>query len=304
MADITLHQLIDDATKRLAETSDSARLDAEILLGHALGRPRTWVLAHDNDRAPPAARDKFRVLVDRRVLGEPVAYLTGKREFWSLDLGVRPGVLIPRPDTETLVQAALELGGEDCRVVDLGTGSGAIALALASERPRWRIVATDSEPAALEVARANAEGLGLADRITFVAADGRGSQIRSYGIEENRGSDPMVANRSWYQVLDGMRFDLIVSNPPYVAEFDPHLDQGDVRFEPRTALVSGLDGLNDIGAIIAGAREHLNDNGWLLLEHGHDQSAKVADLMHAVGFDTIRHWMDLGGHVRVTGGRR
>lgn len=304
MAENTLLQLINNAAGRLAAASESARLDAEILLAHALGRPRTWLRAHADAPTCAGNATDFEKLVQRRLDGEPVAYLVGRREFWSLDLAIRPGVLIPRPDTETLVQAALEVAGTDATVVDLGTGTGAVALALASERPHWRIVATEADPLAFDLARENAEALGLDDRIEILLAAVRGSQIRSHDNEENRGSDPMVANNPWFSALNGMRFDLIVSNPPYIAHDDPHLDHGDVRFEPRSALVSGPEGLDDIRAIIAGACDHLNAGGWLLLEHGHDQGARVAALLQDTGLTDIRHWHDLAGHTRVTGGRR
>lgn len=300
MAENTLLQLINDATRRLAANGESARLDAEILLAHALGRPRTWLRAHADEPTTADAAAAFERLVQRRLHGDPVAYLVGRREFWSMDLAVTPGVLIPRPDTETLVAAALEIGGGAASVADLGTGTGAIALALAQERPQWRIVATDIDPVALELASGNAAALGLGDRVTFLDSRPEG---RSYDEKDHRGSDPMVANNPWYAAIAGRRFDLIVSNPPYIAEYDPHLNQGDVRFEPRAALVSGIDGLDDIGAIIASARDHLNHDGWLLLEHGYDQATAVADLMEAAGFGAARHWRDLGGHVRVTGAR-
>lgn len=293
MAENTLLQLINDASRRLAASDESARLDAEVLLAHALGRPRTWLRAHADESTPAQAVAAFEQLVQRRLHGEPVAYLVGRREFWSLDLAVSPGVLIPRPDTETLVQAALDIGGDASSAVDLGTGTGAIALALAKERPHWRIVATEADPIALELARSNASRLGLGDRVTFesasVASEEKDSRLegRSYG--------------AWYEPLVGRRFDLIVSNPPYVAEFDPHLEHGDLRFEPRGALVSGEDGLDDIRAIIAGARSHLYREAWLMLEHGYDQADAVAALMDAAGFSAVRHWRDLGGHVRVTG---
>lgn len=281
MAENTIRYLIEDAAARLSGRSDSARLDAELLLAHALGKPRAWLRAHDDEVPDAAAGDAFEALLARRAAGEPVAYLTGAREFWAFRLTVRPGVLIPRPDTETLVHAAFEVcGKEDAAVADLGTGTGAVALALAHEEPGWRIVATEAEPIALDLARENAGALHLADRVAFRAATG-----------------------GWFDALGTERFDLIVSNPPYVAEDDPHLELGDVRFEPRTALVSGTDGLDDIRAIVAGARARLEPGGWLLLEHGHDQADTVAALLAEAGFTDIRHWRDLGGHRRVTGGK-
>lgn len=281
MAENTLFQLINGAAGRLAASGDTARLDAELLLAFTLRQTRAWLRAHGDEPVAPEAVESFNQLVERRRQGEPVAYLVGRREFWSLDLAVRTGVLIPRPDTETLVQAALEVGGDAGTVADLGTGTGAVALALATERPQWSLVATDVDPVAVELARSNARTLGLSDRVIVFGTSG-----------------------DWFNALANLRFDLIVSNPPYIAEHDTHLDQGDVRFEPRTALVSGIDGLVDIGAIIASARDYLNDDGWLLLEHGFDQAERVAALLHAAGFRAVRHWQDLSGHIRVTGGQQ
>jgi len=253
--------------------------DAALLLAHALGRPRAWLYAHGDEAPDPAALQRFEALLARREAGEPVAYLTGRRGFWRHELRVTPDTLVPRPETERLVELALErlAPGAPLRIADLGTGSGAIALALALERPRARVVATDASPAALEVARGNADALGAGN------------------IEFRHGS--------WFEPLAGERFDLVASNPPYVADGDPHLAQGDLRFEPAAALASGADGLDDIRVIVRDAPAHLVPGGWLLLEHGFDQGAAVRALLHAAGFAEVGTGRDLEGRDRVGFGR-
>lgn len=255
---------------------DGARLDAELLLAHACGQSRAWLYAHAGDGIEDGARIHFEHLVQRRAGGEPIAYLIGHREFWSLDLAVTPAVLIPRPETELLVELALAriATDRDCAVADLGTGSGAIALALARERPCARIVATDASAAALDVARANAEHLDTTN-ITYIQGD-------------------------WCTALGGGHFDLIVSNPPYIAAADPHLQQGDLRHEPVSALASGVDGLDAIRRICADARDHLLAQGWLLLEHGWDQAQRVRELMLRHGFRNVHSVRDCNDHERVT----
>ncbi|WP_238984816.1 peptide chain release factor N(5)-glutamine methyltransferase [Ectothiorhodospira haloalkaliphila] len=242
---LTVAQLITETCQGL-QTVDAPRLEAQLLVAQALGRDRAWLYAHGEDPAPEDVIQQVRQWALRRSAGEPAAYLLGRREFWSLDLKVGPEVLIPRPDTEILVEAALSHLDEDSNasILDLGTGSGAIALALATERPKARITATDRSPLALGVAADNARHLGLNTRIQWL--DG-----------------------SWYDPLGDTRFDMIVSNPPYVAEADPHL--GQLGHEPREALVSGADGLDDLRQIVAGAPDHLLAGGWLLVEHGADQ---------------------------------
>lgn len=265
------------AAQRLA--GEEARLEAEVLLLHVLGKPRAWLYAHADDALSPPLQQAFDALVQRRVAGEPVAYLTGSRAFWSLDLDVSAATLIPRADTERLVELALERLPPDrvVDIVDLGTGSGAIALAIAAERPLARVVATDASVAALAVAANNARKHAIAN-VEF--ASGR-----------------------WLAAVPGRRFDLIVSNPPYIADADHHLDQGDLRFEPRTALASGADGLDDIRTIVATAAAQLHDGGWLLLEHGYDQGGAVRALLALAGFADVATWQDLGGRDRVSGGR-
>ena len=255
------------------------RFEAEMLLCHVLGRDRAWLMAHATDALDPDQAARFDALVQRRHSGEPVAYITGIRGFWKMDLQVSPAVLIPRPETELLVERALEHlpGKQPCTVADLGTGSGAVALAIASERPRAEVLATDASEAALVVARANADRLGLSN-VDFAHGD-------------------------WWQALAGRKFDVIVSNPPYVAAGDHHLGQGDLRHEPAMALASGSDGLDAIGTIITGARAHLHDHGWLLLEHGWNQASAVRTLLQDAGFEAVSSARDLQQHERVSGGR-
>ena len=276
----TIRAVLAAAAERLSAVSETARADAEILLAHSLDRPRSYLLAWP-DRAPePAAVERFERLVARRTAGEPVAYLTGVREFWSMPLAVTPDTLIPRPDTETLVELALDrLAGQGGgRVADLGTGSGAIALAIARERPDLQLVATDASAAALSVARRNARELGIAN-VAFL-----------------RGH--------WCDPLQENAFRMVVSNPPYIAPGDPHLDRGDLRFEPASALVAADDGLADLRAIAREARRVLQPGGELLLEHGYDQAEAVAALLDAEGYLDIAGHTDLAGQMRVTRGVR
>ena len=254
-------------------------VDAQVLLAHALGRVRAWLGAHRDDALPPGQADAFFMLAQRRRAGEPVAYLTGVREFWGLPLRVTPAVLIPRPETETLVELALEWlprAGAP-RVLDLGTGSGAIALAIARERPDAQVLATDASPEALAVALDNRDRLGIRNA-TFAESD-------------------------WYAAVVDATFDLVVSNPPYVALADPHLGEGDLRFEPASALVSGVDGLAALRGIVAGARAHLAPGGALAVEHGYDQSERVQALFREAGFTGIVVRRDLAGIARVVAGR-
>lgn len=254
--------------------------DAELLLTHALGRSRAWLYAHAGDDVGAAQAAQFETLLARRIAGEPVAYLTGRRGFWTFDLAVTPATLIPRPETELLVELALARLPIDCdlRIADLGTGSGAIALALAHERPHARVVATDASDAALAIARGNAAALGIRN-LKFRHGD-------------------------WWAPFAGERFDLIASNPPYIAVGDPHLDEGDLRFEPAAALASGRDGLDAIRVIVRDAPLHLVTGGWLLLEHGLEQGNTVRALLHDAGFVDVATARDLEGRDRVTAGRR
>jgi release factor glutamine methyltransferase len=267
-----LDAVLHDAGKRI----DSG--DARLLLAHALQRSPTWLFAHGDDPIEQVDLRRFESLLARRAQGEPVAYLTGRRAFWSFDLMVSPQTLIPRPETERLVELALARIGlqSGLRMADLGTGSGAIALALAHERPQAQVVAVDMSAGALEVARANARSLGLSN-IEFRIGD-------------------------WLQPLAGERFDLIASNPPYIADGDPHLV--DLRYEPEQALASGRDGLDAIRSIVRDAPAHLHSGGWLLLEHGWDQGDAVRGLLQGAGYDSVETCRDLEDRDRVTLGRR
>jgi release factor glutamine methyltransferase len=257
---------------------DEAMREAELLLQHALDRPRAWLFAHADDVIDAAAAARFRSLVTRRAAGEPLAYVTGHREFWSLDLVVSPDVLIPRAETELLVELALQRipPAAECDVADLGTGSGAIALAIARERPRARVLASDSSSAALAVARGNAARLAVGN-IEFAQGD-------------------------WCAALGGRRFELIVSNPPYIAAADRNLGQGDLRFEPQAALASGADGLDAIRAIVEAAPAYLKPAGWLLLEHGFEQGRAVRERLEKSGFVEVFTALDLEQRERVSGG--
>jgi len=276
--DMLLRDLLADAAAKLR--GPEARHEAELLLLHALQRPRSWLFAHATDPVDLADRDSFHALLARRAAGEPVAYITGQWGFWTLQLEVSPATLIPRPETELLVEQALARLPADrrCTIADLGTGSGAIALALASERPLAQVLATDFSGEALAVAKRNAA--------------------------RNAVSNVAFAQGSWHAPLQGQRFDLIASNPPYIASDDPHLARGDLRFEPSTALASGQDGLDDIRLIADGARAHLLPGGWLLLEHGWDQGAAIRALLQQAGLDEVQTVQDLEQRDRVTLGRR
>jgi len=256
-----------------------ARFDAETLLGHVLGRDRAWLFAHAGDALEAEVAERFAGLWRRRQAGEPVAYLTGRRGFWTFDLEVSPATLVPRPETELLVELALARLPQDApaRVADLGTGSGAIALAIASERPQAAVIATDASKPALAVAVANAQRNGIGN------------------VWFRRGH--------WCAALGEERFDLIASNPPYIAEGDPHLDEGSLPHEPAMALSSGTDGLDAIRAIVADAPSHLVRGGWLLLEHGLAQGAAVRELLVSAGFIEVATEADLEGRDRVTLGR-
>jgi release factor glutamine methyltransferase len=265
-----IRTILRDAAVLLGE-----RLEAELLLAHALGVDRAWFFAHAEDRPDPAAIGRFEVLLRRRADGEPVAYILGRRDFWSLPLEVTSATLIPRPETERLVELALERLPQGGTMLDLGTGSGAIALAIASERPDASIVAVDASAAALAVARRNAARLRL-ERVVMQESD-------------------------WYAALDARRFDLIVSNPPYVEADDPHLGEGDLRYEPASALASGADGLDDIRRIAKDAGRHLAAGGWLLVEHGWNQGASVRDIFVGAGLSHAFTAQDLEARDRVTG---
>jgi release factor glutamine methyltransferase len=260
--------------------ADTARLDAEVLLAHALGETRSHLHAWPEKILSTEQQLRFQQLLQARLEGEPVAYLTGRREFWSLPLAVTPATLIPRPETETLVALALEVIPVDspALVADLGTGCGAIALAIARERPHCQVLATDVSAKAVEVAGANARQQAISN-VEFQTGD-------------------------WCTPLAGRQCDVIVSNPPYISNSDPHLQAGDVRFEPRAALAAGPEGMDDLERIAACAGHHLHRGGWLILEHGFDQGEQVTRLLQASGFQAVTDHADDAGLSRVVMGKR
>ncbi|WP_312931312.1 peptide chain release factor N(5)-glutamine methyltransferase [Pseudomonas sp.] len=265
---------------RNAQLTDSptAQLDAELLLAAALGRSRSYLRTWPERIVERDAAQRFEGYLARRREGEPVAYILGQQGFWTLDLEVAPDTLIPRPETELLVEAALALlPAAPAQVLDLGTGTGAIALALASERPAWQVTAVDRVDAAVALAERNRQRLGL-------------------------GNVQVLAGH-WFEPLADQRFAMILSNPPYIRDQDPHLVRGDVRFEPSSALVAGHDGLSDLRQIIEQAPQHLLPGGWLLLEHGYDQATEVCALLAEQGFVDVENRVDLGGQPRVSLGR-
>lgn len=271
----TIESLLD-----IADLPDSPtpRLDAELLLAAALNKPRSYLRTWPERELDDEQLALFQANLMRRRQGEPVAYILGHQGFWSLELEVAPHTLIPRPDTELLVESALELlPATPLTVLDLGTGTGAIALALASERPAWQVTGVDRVEEAVALAERNRQRLQL-DNAAFVLSH-------------------------WFSALSGQRYGLILSNPPYIRADDRHLNEGDVRFEPSSALVAGSDGLDDIRAIIQAAPQHLLSGGWLLLEHGFDQAEAVRGLLAAAGFAEMHSRRDLGGHERISLGR-
>jgi len=277
-SNLTTGALLSEGYRRLACAIEHPRLDAELLLAHVLkgGRPRLH--SHGGEQRAQGERDAYLALIERRARGEPLAYVLGSREFWSLRLQVGPAVLVPRPETELLVERALALRAEPSgEIADLGTGSGAIALALARERPLWRIAATDVAESALAIARRNAQALGISS-VEFLLGD-------------------------WFTPLAGRRFHMLLSNPPYIAEHDPVLGDAPLKFEPRTALTPGEDALAHLKAIVRKSPAHLERGGWLLLEHGATQAPEVARELVVRGFGHVRSHRDLAGHERMTEAR-
>jgi release factor glutamine methyltransferase len=268
---------------RLATTLNfarrEARLEAQILAAHALGEERAWLIAHDRDGLSPEQANAIEILVSRRELGEPIAYILGEKEFYGRLFKVTPAVLIPRPETELLVEAALERlpQGQPAKVLDLGTGSGCIAITISLERPNCDVLALDASTAALAVAEANARRLAVGN-IQFLVSD-------------------------WYSRLSTQRFDMILSNPPYIAASDPHLCAGDLRYEPRNALASGPHGLEALQILVGQSPVHLAAGGWLMFEHGYDQADACRDLLIKTGLEQVFTLSDLGGQARVTGGQ-
>lgn len=259
--------------------SPTAQLDAELLLAYVLDQPRSYLYTWPEKTVNETLTASYMALLERRQRGEPVAYLLGRQGFWTLDLAVAEHTLIPRADTELLVEAALQLAASESllNVLDLGTGSGAVALAIASERPHWQVAGVDRIESAVALALSNQRQLALTN-VQFLVSD-------------------------WFSALAEQRYDLILSNPPYIAESDPHLAQGDVRFEPLSALVAGPDGLDDIRTIIAQAPSYLTAHGWLLLEHGFEQASAVGELLKQAGFVDVSSQRDLAGHERISLGR-
>ena len=275
---MTTIQALLDRGRNTFDAQDGEKEEAEYLLSYVLQRNTAWLAAHCDEAVNQEQSTRYLELINKRASGTPVAYLTGKRAFWKHEFAVDESVLIPRPETELLVEIALEkIGGlRTPGILDLGTGSGIIAISLALALPQARILATDQSAKALDVARTNAKALG-ASNVEFVLAD-------------------------WYAGLPNKRFDLIASNPPYVAENDPYLNRGDLRFEPDMALASGQDGLSAIRTIIQGAHEYLNPNGHLVLEHGFDQAEAVRTLLEKAGFQDIETRHDLADIDRATFG--
>ena len=278
----SVHFLLNQASKRLVDAiglaHSEASLEVNLLLQHLLKVNRAWLISHDRDVLTDDQQQDFYALLQRRLVGEPIAYILGFREFYGLPLKVTQATLIPRPDTETLVEAAFQKNSVNVAwdILDLGTGTGAVALAIAKHRPTCNLIGLDASVEALAVAIENAQRLDLKN-VRFIKSN-------------------------WFSDLAAERFNLIVSNPPYIAEGDCHLTQGDLRFEPRSALVSGVDGLDDIRRIVQDAPNYLKPNGWLMLEHGYDQAQSVVALLKGHGFSQIDHAQDLAGTLRVTFG--
>lgn len=275
---LSIQQLITQAAQRLATSSDSPVLDAEVLLCFVLKKPRSYLRAWCDSAVTKAQQTAFTNLVTQRQQGQPIAYLTGVREFWSREFLVSPAVLIPRPDTELLIELSLPLvpTAAPYAILDLGTGSGIIAITLAAERPNAQIIATDISPLALQIAQQNANRYQL-NNILFYQSD-------------------------WFTHIPAQHFQLIISNPPYIAADDAHLQQGDLRFEPQNALIAADAGLSEVKTIVATAKHWLTANGQLLIEHGYNQADVIQDIFKAEGYAQVQTYQDLSGQARVTGG--
>lgn len=274
----TIQQLISSSTEKLSRTSESARLDAEVLLAFVLGKNRSYLRAWNDKELDEKVVSQFETLISKRLQGEPIAYLTGTREFWSRDFFVSSDVLIPRPDTEILIEHCLTQIPTDLpvQILDLGTGSGIIAITLACERPNAKVIAVDASIGALEIAKKNA-AFHQCDNVEFILSD-------------------------WFSNVPPMKFDLIVSNPPYICETDEHLTQGDVRFEPKSALIAENNGLRDIFLIANQAKNYLVLNGQLMFEHGYNQAQDVQNILIRAGFINVQTHQDFSGNPRVTQG--
>ena len=277
----TLGAIHQDAIEQLKPCSDSARLDADLILSFALNIPRTRFITQGDIPVSDTQAEQIQSLINKRKTGCPIAYITGSKGFWDLELFVNEHTLIPRPETELLIEFALAIfpANKPISVIDLGTGTGAIAIAIAKARPNWQVIACDKSKEALTIARKNRDKYGLTN------------------LE--------LVNSDWFSSIDQQEsFDLIISNPPYVTDEDPHLKQGDVRFEPLSALRSGPDGLDDIRQIVKSSKDYLNEQGWLIVEHGYDQAETVKAIFSKHGYHTIQQGMDLNGHTRATYGQR
>jgi release factor glutamine methyltransferase len=272
----TIAYCIAHGQEQLASCSDSAKLDAQILLGFVLDKDRTYLLTWPEKELTQQTVQVFLVLLQRRIVGEPIAYIVGVQEFWSLPFQVSPATLIPRPDTEVLVELVLEHFGDldSLHCLDLGTGTGAIALALASEQPSWKIDAVDFNIDAVKLAQQNAENLQL-------------TQVN-------------IFHSDWFSAVNHRKFDVIVSNPPYIDALDENLKQGDVRFEPDSALVAGENGLGDIKNIAKQAKNHLTTQGAIFFEHGFEQGEAVRNILTSFGYDNAQTVRDFNGHERIT----
>ncbi len=277
---MNIQQALQQASKDLSETSPSAMLDAQVLLTHVLQCNTAHLAAWPEKALSDDQHADYLQLVKQRRLGTPVAHLTGSREFWSLDFSVDNSTLIPRPETETLVEYLLDnfASRENLKLLDMGTGTGAIAISIAKEKPDWEIVASDISEQALKLARQNSSHHDT-DNVSLIQSD-------------------------WFENIDQGNFDIIISNPPYIASNDHHLTQGDVRFEPESALSSGATGMDDIEHICSHAKEYLLKNGWLIVEHGYNQKQLVADCFSRNGFTEITQQQDLSGHTRMTAGKK
>jgi len=278
---MNVHAVLHEAATTLkASNNGEEKLEAQLLLEHVLNVNHAWLITHADDEINNEAHQQFEALIQRRIAGEPIAHILGEREFYGLPFKVTPDTLIPRPDTETLVEAALAKtpSSEAINILDLGTGSGAIALAIAKHRPNAKVTAVDASKAALSVAEENGRSLNIPN-VQFILSD-------------------------WFSALKNQQFDVIVSNPPYIEQDDDHLKQGDLRFEPISALASGEDGLDDIRQIILDASAHLKPKGWLMFEHGYNQSESISKLLASAHFTSIETLKDLGSNDRVTFGQK
>lgn len=273
---MNIQQALQQANQDLSKSSPSAMLDAQVLLSFVLRCNSAHLAAWPEKELSEEQQSHYLQLIQKRQQGSPVAHLTGQREFWSLNFSVNDSTLIPRPETETLIEYILAEFNhrETLKLLDMGTGTGAIAIAIAKEKPGWEIVASDVSAEALKLARQNSEQHQTAN-ITFIQSD-------------------------WFENISADDFDIIVSNPPYIASDDPHLQQGDVRFEPLSALTSGPEGMDDIEQLCSHAADYLNNNGWLIIEHGYNQAQQVADCFAKNGFTMIGQQQDLSGHTRMT----